>query len=361
MPAKQSSQAKAANTHEPPAMAPPSKEKFDQWHESHGFARFSPSWNRVLARRMRDPRFDDDCRVLAWLTLFAAGNQSDWPVDSERKEKFQRDCADDTGLDRRRVSECVVRLAARGELMVPDAKGLFPDGRRGPAGRLIQIDGENKGRILSDPPGSVSPSFRHAFTSFKISWLERHPVEAKAREEAAAIVDAIDVQILSEWKRESKENSAEDGEDSAKGADGVVREGRTTCPKGSDILSERVPENGALSLVSVKPLKNKPASSSSSGVVGHQRTTTTTPAPGRNGKPEKTDQEVIEVAEATGLESSAAAKLVHDCRSRKHSISVAEILELWRRKFDQLRTRQRSADNFVGLMLTAIPNMVSSG
>jgi hypothetical protein len=166
-----------------------SPELFQQWHKRHANQPFSGEFNEVLVMRLRDSEESDDSRVYAWLVLQAWGNFSDWPVDASGNELRQTACARDTGMDRRRVSEAIRRLVDRSYVEL--------QGRR-----IMLLDGAKKRRRLSETSGQTTPK---SFKTFKRFWLSEHPDKAEELAKAKQALNAIHLEMLSEWKRQSKE------------------------------------------------------------------------------------------------------------------------------------------------------------
>lgn len=188
----------------PGPVAPYSSERFARWHERHEFEPFSPQFNAVLVRTMCDPEVHDASRFMAWVTLYAGGNHSDWPVDPSGREKFRSDCEKETGMDRRRVSEAALFCARRRWVLL---KGK----------RIIQADQANIERnfdeFLSGQVGQTPPK---SFKTYKTVWLEKRPDKQAEVEQYRAGLKNIDLEILSDWERERETwepPSETDGED----------------------------------------------------------------------------------------------------------------------------------------------------
>ena len=231
-----------------PRVAPYDPERFKAWHERHGKEPFSKEFNRILAVRMRNPLVDDDSRVLAWVVLQAPGNDSDWAVDGHGNIQGQSQCARDTLLDRRRVSEALMRLEARNEVR------LAKDGTR----RIFYLDGRRNGEALSETSGQDEAKL---FKTFIDNWRLEHPKLATLRDESTArineerakteerikpeleTVKAIDLQILSDWRaaRKQKNEGAQNGQSDE---DAVSETSGQTVRNGTDKPSETARTNG---------------------------------------------------------------------------------------------------------------------
>lgn len=360
-----------------PPVAHYSKEKFEQWLQRHGGAPFSGQWNAILAQRMRDPEVYDADRYLSWLTLYAAGNFSDWPVDSEGNEKFQRDCVRDTGMDRRRVSDAVALNATLGYVLLPDRKGRFMNGTSGPPGRMIQADGGAVAANLCQEAKKERMASGHtgqAYSDFRDEWLSQHPDKQRERAEAVAVVEAIDFQILSDWQRKKEDPCDEESPEASKSADDLsghvgqnVRTVRSKRPDSSV-------KTGAYPYNALTPNTEKAASSSlrssSTAVERPSQPMTTTSAVVANTKTalkeclhEMEELDIAFLQEHTGIKDpSAVMVLIKKCRKKRPTITIAEIWEFWKLKFQQIAHKQRDPDtkNFVGLMIKSVAEMVTA-
>jgi len=360
--------------------APPirdySREKFEAWRQRHRGDPFSGQWNAILAQRMRDLEVSDADRFLAWLTLYAAGNFSDWPVDSAGNEKFRRDCEQDTGMDRRRVSEAVSANVLLGYVIVPDHKGRFPDGTVGPPGRLVQADGTEEANIKrnsADMSGQDSPSVR--FLNFTADWLRRHPEKQQARDEAekrrveaVAIVKAIDYEILSDWNK-VKEEESEDCEEKAKaqrsdaGSDlsgqvgQTVRTGRTKRPDRSD-------KTGSI-LIDVKTTNRKGERAAAAGLsVGSMAPTQPPPPAHPHPAPLVKTVDVQQVRQALqshdrSVTVKQAQQLVADCCAARAGIETAHIVAVIHHKAEQRRGSKPNS-LYAAVFRTQVPEFIGS-
>jgi hypothetical protein len=329
--------------------------KFNEWYARHG-QRFSKEFNLMLTRRMRNPKVDQDSRVLSWVVLHSSGNDSDWCVDGHARILKQTDCATDTLLERQRVSESLARLEAREEVW------LARDG----TGRIYQMDGAPDRRINGEPLSETSGQIeRKLLKTIEQNWRhENEPLLAK-REAAAKRIDevmtrareqiqheretvkAIDLQMLSDCQRELKRRlkAEQRGQNDATELSEASGQSVRDVP---DTLSETGRTETWPDIITKPEEELEDTSSSSLRFVVVEETTTT----GSNDFPRTAET----IAKVTGSrEHDVVESLVRSCQQQRPDATDDEIAA----KVHEKAVVIRKAGNPSGLLLTAVPKTFS--
>lgn len=136
---------------------------------------------------MRDPLATIGERVMAWILRRSWGEYSLYTIKDDGTPAYQVDCANELGIDKRKVSNAVAYNQRRGYLE-NQPKKLYPV--------IAPISG--------DPPQKVTRS--PDFLQFIEDWKVTHSADFQELEVARSTVERIRKVILSEYKKSRRPN-----------------------------------------------------------------------------------------------------------------------------------------------------------